>query len=410
MNILRTVQRISNFHPTTRSIAPQEMVPVSSSFPSLKDVASIGDAHLKLMQAGSRDDLAQAANHDRIWGPILQPAAKGCGALAAASSVLLFPTKLEPGLWYSVLELLPDALVSKMSDTSKSLSQRLASCDFLDPITTLSQGNGKKGYVLLNRTDYSQARRKSWSCTVEQSPLASANVNDCVNLLCYPHLYRPSKMDYYCAPMPMPVFVLGVELWKTAWPYLTEVSKKTPTNHCELLCYYTLFGGSMGRHRDNFKSNDLRDYLATGKDPRAGRASVQITDSNVLIWSMGNAPMTMSLSFPPKDGDPGERSSYIVHPTFQFELAAGTLFVFAPLDDLFFCHETEFLRRVLEAVGAAGHRFAFVYRWLEEHSGRPFHADTGKVYASPEELAAWEVTRKAAQTVKNRKRRRDVGL
>ena len=44
----------------------------------------------------------------------------------------------------------------------------------------------------------------------------------------------------------------------------------------------------------------------------------------------------MSLSFPPADADPGDRNRYIVDPIFQFELQAGTLFVFAPLDDLFF--------------------------------------------------------------------------
>ena len=119
-----------------------------------------------------------------------------------------------------------------------------------------------------------------------------------------------------------------------------------PMNHCELLCYYTLFKGSMGRHRDNFNTKELKEYLATGKDPRTDSTNAQVADSNVLIWSMGNAPMTMSLSFPPRSGDPGDRGSYIVHPTFQFALGDGTLFVFAPLDDLFFCHKMEFLKGV----------------------------------------------------------------
>ena len=137
-------------------------MPISSSFPSLKDVASIGDAHLKLMQAGSHDDPAPAANHDRIWGPILKPAAKGCGALTAACSVLLYPTKLAPKTVRSVFNLLPEALMPKINDTAKSLSLRLAACDWLDPIRTLSKGNGKMGYALLNRTEYAQAHRKSW--------------------------------------------------------------------------------------------------------------------------------------------------------------------------------------------------------------------------------------------------------
>jgi hypothetical protein len=380
------------------------------SWPSLRDTVSIGDAHVKLMLESS-PDVAQLINHERLWGPILDEDAKVCGAPVAAASVLLRPTKIKLGDLRSVLDLLPDALTPTISDTAKSLSQRLATCDWLDPIHTAANGNAKGGrYVLLNRTEYSQPRRKSWSVTVELSKVPPGNVNEFVGLLCYPHLYRPSALDYHCAPMPMPVFVLGVELWKTAWPYLTEVSQSGPTNHCELLCYYTLFKGGMGRHRDNFNTDDLRDYLANGKDPRPESHNVQVADSNVLIWSMGNAPMTMSLSFPPKGGDPCERRSYIVHPIFQFELQAGTVFVFAPLDDLFFCHETEFLKRVMEAAGAAGHRFAFVYRWLIQQSAQPFHVDTGALYASPETLAALAVKDKATQKAKAQKRLRDVGL
>ena len=119
--IVYTVQIIAPYRQHAQSICRNLLnsltMLVSSRFPSLKDVASIGEAHLKLMKAGSRDDLAPAANHDRIWGPILKPAAKGCGALAAASSVLLFPTKLAPETVRSVVNLLPDALVLKMSAT-----------------------------------------------------------------------------------------------------------------------------------------------------------------------------------------------------------------------------------------------------------------------------------------------------
>ncbi len=71
------------------------------------------------------------------------------------------------------------------------------------------------------------------------------------------------------------------------------------------------------------------------------------------------------------------RMMAMVHPLFQFELQAGTLFVFAPLDDLFFCHETEFVKRVLDAAGAAGHRFAFVFRWLKQETAQRFDAATG---------------------------------
>jgi hypothetical protein len=382
-------------------------------WPSLHDAVSIGEAHVKLIVESSRDPAPPASfNHERLWGPILGETARCCGALVAASSVLIRPTKIEYGNMRRVLDLLPDALTPKMSDTPEELTKRLSECEWLDPIHTAAKGNAMGGrYVWLNETAYPQPRRKSWSLTVEtdMSSVALGN-RQSVHLLCYVHLYRQSVLEYHCSPMPMPVFNLGVELWKTAWPYMTKVSQKQPMNHCELLCYYTLFKGSMGRHRDNFNAKDLRSYLETGKDPQPGSRNVQVADSNVLIWSMGNAPMMMSLSFPPKDGDPGERKRYIVHPIFQFELQAGTLFVFAPLDDLFFCHETEFVKRVLDAAGAAGHRFAFVYRWLKQETAQRFDAATGKLYPLPKMLAELEQKKKDLNVTKSRKRRSDVGL
>ena len=49
----------------------------------------------------------------------------------------------------------------------------------------------------------------------------------------------------------------------------------------------------------------------------------------------------------------------------QVPMSSGTLFIFSPLDDLHFCHEAAFDKEVLRAAGAAGHRFVFVYRWLQ---------------------------------------------
>jgi hypothetical protein len=379
------------------------------TFVTSKDVASIGEAHVKLMLEALRDR-APPADHERLWGPIVRAISDECGAPAAAASALIRPTKIAQGIVESVFALLPDALTPNMADTPASLARRLAACDFLDPIRTQAKGNGKGGLVLLNKTTYPQARRKCWSVIAGKDaslPFAVGLDQEVVGLLCYE---RSSVVDYYCSPMPPPVFALGVELWKTAWPYLTEVCQRQPTNHCELLCYYTLFNGRMGRHRDNYKTGDLREYLLTGADPRLDFRGVQVANSNVLIWSMGNAPMTMSLSFAPKDNRSVGRGSYIVHPTFQFELEGGTLFIFQPLDDLFFCHETEFEQLVLEELGAAGHRFAIVYRWLEEQCVQQFDVRTGAKYESTEMKASREVKARVATAAKALKRRRDVGL
>jgi hypothetical protein len=70
--------------------------------------------------------------------------------------------------------------------------------------------------------------------------------------------------------------------------------------------------------------------------------------------------MTLYLSFAKDAAAAGRTKEYVVHPSLSVPLCGGTLFVFAPLDDLFFCHESRFSAK------ADGHRFAFVYRWLRE--------------------------------------------
>ena len=47
------------------------------TFVTSKDVASIGEAHVKLMLEALRDR-APPADHERLWGPIVKAAAKHC--------------------------------------------------------------------------------------------------------------------------------------------------------------------------------------------------------------------------------------------------------------------------------------------------------------------------------------------
>ena len=76
-------------------------------------------------------------------------------------------------------------------------------------------------------------------------------------------------------------------------------------------------------------------------------------------------------------------------------MGSGTLFIFSPLDDLHFCHQAEFDQEVLRAAGAAGHRFALVYRWLT--SEREF-------YTAPEKRWGMKLTDKLRAKQKNRSR------
>ena len=108
----------------------------------------------------------------------------------------------------------------------------------------------------------------------------------------------------------------------------------------------------MGRHRDNYNTKQMKDVVS-GKRTRAslvegtpmGRdANSQAPNTCVLIWTEGDASMTFSLSFPPRSSPKARRDDYVTHPIFSTRLGAGTLLIFTPEDDLFFCHEASFER------------------------------------------------------------------
>ena len=79
-------------------------------------------------------------------------------------------------------------------------------------------------------------------------------------------------------------------------------------NSCELLIYYTAFQSTIGRHRDNFVSQDLCTYLQTRNPSVLGRQrnKMQRANTNVLIFTMGNARMVLQLSFPPNPHQAGD--------------------------------------------------------------------------------------------------------
>ena len=60
--------------------------------------------------------------------------------------------------------------------------------------------------------------------------------------------------------MPLPVFDFGVALWRLAHPWLGTVSQQSPPTACQLMMYFAAFNPSVGRHRDNFCTQDFRDW------------------------------------------------------------------------------------------------------------------------------------------------------
>ena len=276
--------------------------------------------------------------------------------------MLLAPQNAPARLFDRLAALVPDEVLPRASDTAHTLRMRLSASAFLHPIWILAKGHGRGGrYVALNATAYPQPRRVQWATpTVPEH--TDADGDRVVGCLCYPHFYTKSPLLRTVEVMPPAVDELITFAFQLARPFLTAPSLAQYPNSCELCIYYTAFGSKIGRHRDNFVSEDLSTYLRT-RDASVlyKQRNSQLANSNVLILTLGNAPMVLQLAFPT---DSTERSTYVVHPIFSVPCGFGTLFVFSPTDDLFYCHEAFFEPATLSRFGATGYRLAFVMRWL----------------------------------------------
>ena len=315
----------------------------------------------------------------RVWGPVEEARALEVGALAAAASVLLRPTQLPVDILRRLQDEVPKEVLPAADDTADTLRDRLAKSAFLHESWVLRKGNGKGGYVRLNSTKYSQPRRVRWSRTAS-GEFTDEDGERCVDGLAYPHYYTRSPLDVTCEPMPASVQDLTEWAYNLASPYLAPGSRNGAPNAVELCLYYTAFESKMGRHRDNFESKDLANYLRSGNgDILSAQQNTQVANSSVLIWSMGNAPMELQLSFPPHVSLAGDRKSYKRAPDFCVPCGNGTLFVFSPLDDLFYAHEVCFSSQTLDEFGDSGYRTAFVMRWLDATvASKTFHASGEK--------------------------------
>ena len=346
--------------------------------------ATVGDGEAA---AAREEPTPSVLPHARLWGPVLAAEAHSVGALTSAASVLIRPSDTCMNIWSMfarVRALLPEGIYPRSDDTAVTLARRLGESAFLDDIHFPRGGHGAHGrFVRLNATPYPQPRRVTGSEEAAAAHLVPS-VGWVQPLYAYTQARRPPQ-DWRCRPMPPELSKFKDELWRLALPYLGPVSARSPPNACQLMLYYVLFGSAIGRHRDNYCTADLlralepslpgKDNLSFDGHTASGDTNSQVVHSDVLVWSDGDS-MTLTLSFPPPHDPTANRDDYVVHPEFRVRCGAGTLFVFRTPDDLFFCHEAAFDDAVAAAAGAAGYRFAYVFRWLQ--SVRDFHLDPTK--------------------------------
>ena len=206
-------------------------------------------AHLRDVEAW-RDSLKERPTiaARRVWGPVSERAAALAGSAHRAESVCIAP-HLDAFMLAAALECIPNNVLPMRTDTAQTLAERLGQSTFLDDAHPLRGGNGKRKRgqshrVKLNATTYRAPRRKSWSVVVKAEHV-DGDGDPVVALYNY-NAYGRTAEDVRCAPMPPPVFDLGVQLWLAALPFLCDASRSAPPTHCQLLFYHCLFDASMG--------------------------------------------------------------------------------------------------------------------------------------------------------------------
>ena len=248
------------------------------------------------------------------------------------------------------------------SSTAAQMAVQIGSCHEMDDMTWTMSGSAQR----VNATQMAQPRRKSWSVLVDVQDDAAGVKH--YRLFSYSQSYRPPS-DWRAAPMPRPIFDLGVACWVAAWCYLSPISQVCPPTGCQLLAYLTVFNSCVGRHRDNGL------LLPEGQHCRLGNTedeNSQIRGSSVLVYTAG-PPMTFALSTPPAGKRPWQatKAEYEIQPALTVALGDGTLYVLDPRDDENCCHEAWFERAII-ALGADVRR-AYVFRWLSKR--KLFFAD-----------------------------------
>ena len=223
---------------------------------------------------------------------------------------------------------IPHEVIPRFDDSAVDLRCRLRDSDFLDDIHCLKGGKGP-GRVRLNATCYPQPRRVTWSVVADIDRDTGAHglyaytqhgrsANSKLTALPLPrpaHVVERSPnpprgsptphgrlpQDYRCRAMPLPVFDFGVALWRLAHPWLGAVSQQSPPPACQLMMYFAAFNPSVGQHRDNFCTQDFRDWwysnlrcgtsvadyiqgMATGHAASAD-ANSQRVGSDVLLYT-----------------------------------------------------------------------------------------------------------------------------
>ena len=296
--------------------------------------------------------------------------------------------------------MVPTSILSRAGDTKESLAERQGNCRWLDEIFK----HGKKESINGDPANKTCLRRTV--SVAENRPYvindldASDRGRSVMKLPCYtcPEM---SVVDWMCRPMKKVELAFLMECWVKAWPWLTIDSRREPPNMIQTLVYNAMSGTIMRMHRDNSRKNSIT-RMKNGQLPYdenatyAGVKNSQKYGSNVIVYTMGNSPMSMVFAYPnpllPVDQD---TKKYIEHQCLSFPLGDGYLSILDPLDDVDHTHSarweecelhsiksmTEDGQECVREVGGQNddlrYRVAFVMRRL--NTVAEFYTDTSTI-------------------------------
>ena len=330
-----------------------------------------------------REDEINGKKNEGNYGTLLKGRFEGC----------LLCNKCQFGLWscniginhkkdkkalVDVTQDVDKKLIPLAMDDTSSLVARISESKYLDDIVVYYPQ-----YSVLNESSTShQPKRRSEGIVKKSVHTFYGNNGEgqgkrIISLPNYTS-YGRHQDNWQARPMKLSTFIASLISWRACWKYLTEVSRKSPPTHCQMLFYYGALKSKMGHHRDNFNVQLIKDVLS-GKEikldghPSGGGENSQIVGSNVLVLTMGNKPMKFSFRFPSCGNLKGSRKTYITSPKHQFTCGNLTISVLDPIDDITMTHGANF-RYNTRAEKNSWLRIGYCFRWLQ--SFRDFYEDS----------------------------------
>ena len=277
-----------------------------------------------------------------------------------------------------IVDELDSNLLPKPLDTKEDLISRIATSKYLDDIIIYNPA-----YSVLNEDIQShQPKRRSEGVVMgsifEYRGRDGEGQGKLVIKLPNYTSYARHPDNWHGRPMKDSTFLAGLICWRACWPFLTEISRRCPPTHCQILFYYGAFKSHIGQHRDNSNIQYIKNIVSGNIQKRMGHASgggenSQILGSNVLVLTVGNKPMLFKFKYPQSTNLTGKRVTYKTNPKHQFTCGNMTISVLDPIDDLIMTHGLTFSYRNEDDTNT-WYRIGYCFRWLT--SFKDFYVDT----------------------------------